>query len=250
MFRSRAARRYSLYHDRSRRRRPLRLIRFLVLLFLGYQLLTLLLVSSLRIDSSSMAPSLAVSDRVLASPVGYGVQLPLLPWATPALREPQRSDIVVLASPYHSQPATLLRLVDPLVRFLTVNRVSAAAFGAPAWDNPFVVMRVVGLPGDTVEISNWVARVIPAGSSQSAGEHSLAHSRYSLELGDASAGDGQLLFRDSAPLTLGPDEYFVLGDNRAAAVDSRHFGPVSRADLRQRVFLRYWPLQRFGVPAN
>jgi nickel-type superoxide dismutase maturation protease len=40
---------------------------------------------------------------------------------------------------------------------------------------------------------------------------------------------------------LGPDEYFLLGDNPAASTDSRHFGPVRRDAIRAVVHWRYWP---------
>ncbi len=250
MFRSRASRRYSLYHDRSRGRRPLRLLRFVLLLFVVYQLINSLLLSSYRIDSSSMSPTLAVSERVLASPVGYGARIPLLPWQTPVLREPQRGDIVVVASPYRLPPGALQRLADPLLRFFTLNRVSLLAVSGAGWDNPYIVKRIVGLPGDTLEMRGSVARVTPAGSARSTSEHALSTVRYNLELPDISAADGALFFSHSQPLTLGHGEYFVLGDNRAASIDSRHFGPVTRDRVRQRVVLRFWPLQRFGVSGS
>jgi len=54
---------------------------------------------------------------------------------------------------------------------------------------------------------------------------------------------------DSFPAVhLGPKQYYVLGDNRSAAQDSRAFGPVPRAAIFGRVFLIYWPLGRFGTP--
>ena len=54
---------------------------------------------------------------------------------------------------------------------------------------------------------------------------------------------------DPFPATrLGPKEYYVLGDNRSFAHDSRDFGPVPRAAIFARLFLIYWPLGRFGTP--
>lgn len=54
---------------------------------------------------------------------------------------------------------------------------------------------------------------------------------------------------DPFPVTrLGPDEYFVLGDNRIFSQDSRAFGPVPRDAIFGRVVLTYWPLGRLGVP--
>jgi len=43
---------------------------------------------------------------------------------------------------------------------------------------------------------------------------------------------------------LGPDEYWVTGDNSDRSTDSRSFGPVRREAIRGRVILRYWPIQR------
>jgi signal peptidase I len=51
------------------------------------------------------------------------------------------------------------------------------------------------------------------------------------------------------PVTrLGAKQYFVLGDNRSAAQDSRDFGPVPRDAIFGRVVLIYWPVGRFGTP--
>jgi signal peptidase I len=54
---------------------------------------------------------------------------------------------------------------------------------------------------------------------------------------------------DPFPSThLGQKQYYVLGDNRSEAQDSRAFGPVPRNTIFGRVFLIYWPLGRFGTP--
>jgi signal peptidase I len=45
--------------------------------------------------------------------------------------------------------------------------------------------------------------------------------------------------------TLGRGEYWVEGDNADASTDSREFGPVRRADLLGRAWLRYWPVERW-----
>jgi signal peptidase I len=55
--------------------------------------------------------------------------------------------------------------------------------------------------------------------------------------GDISADD----------LVLKPGEYWVEGDNAAESTDSRVFGPVKRADLLGRGWIRYWPVERWKV---
>lgn len=90
-----------------------------------------------------------------------------------------------------------------------------------------LIKRVVGLPGETVEIRE--GRVLINGVES---EQPYAHAP-----SDASYG----------PVTLDPNFYFVLGDNRNNSNDSRSFGPVHRSYVAGRAWMRYWPLVRFTV---
>jgi signal peptidase I len=90
------------------------------------------------------------------------------------------------------------------------------------------VKRLIGLPGDTIGQQSGILRVNGAPLEEP-------------YLNGSAAG------QDFARRTLGSDEYFMMGDNRAESCDSRRWGPVSRHDLIGPVFAVYWPPTRLGL---
>lgn len=106
-------------------------------------------------------------------------------------------------------------------RFQPPARNDIAVLDIPGMDE-MLVKRVVGLPGETIEIRNGVVYVNGIASPEP----------FPHELG----------YQSMAPMTLGPLSYFVMGDNRDNSNDSRSFGPVKREYILGRVWLRYWPL--------
>jgi signal peptidase I len=89
-----------------------------------------------------------------------------------------------------------------------------------------VVKRVVGLPGERVRLVAGRLEV----DGEPVPEPYLA--------GPVAGGSGEL------DLRLGPAEYLVLGDHRAASTDGRDFGPVAADALVGRVRFAYWPPRR------
>ena len=90
------------------------------------------------------------------------------------------------------------------------------------------VKRLVGLPGDRISLTDGVLYI----DGESVDEPYV---------NGGPPGSG---FRER---TLGPDEYFMMGDNRGHSCDSREWGPVTRDDLIGPVFAVYWPLTRLGL---
>lgn len=147
-----------------------------------------------------------------------------------------------IAIPYRveqrSMETTLLQgdlvLVDKLFsRLGGYGRADLVIFTAPgAWggeiDTPYV-KRIVGLPGETVEIVDGGLRI--------GGE----------PLDEPYASGETLPTGETARWELGGDEFFVLGDNRSDSVDSRVFGPVDASSIIGRVALRYAPPSRFSI---
>jgi len=117
-------------------------------------------------------------------------------------------------------------------RFREPQRGEVIVFRYPLNPSQRYIKRIIGLPGETVEIENNKVIIVNEKRSQI-----LDESRY---LSPATLTLGEVR------LTLANDEYFVLGDNRYASYDSRRWGPVSKKDIIGRVFLRAWPLVAFA----
>ena len=95
------------------------------------------------------------------------------------------------------------------------------------------IKRIIGMPGESVQILNGYVYI---------NGEKLETDIYGKELIE-NAG------RAKEPITLGEDEYFVLGDNRNNSRDSRYteVGNIKREDITGRAFLRIWPLSEFGL---
>lgn len=115
------------------------------------------------------------------------------------LTSPKRFDIVVF--PYHSSEKEV-----------------------------FYIKRIIGLPGEKVQISDGVIYINDKPLDENYGYEKMLDARLA-----------------ASPITLGDDEYFVLGDNRNHSSDSREIGAVKRENIVGRAVFRIWPLRKFGV---
>ena len=157
-------------------------------------------VQAFKIPSGSMKPTLLVGDHILVNKFIYGIKIPFTDKTLISLGEPKREDVVVFKYP-----------LDPKKDY---------------------IKRVIGLPGEKVQLVNKVlfinGRVIDD-----------PHASYSLY--------GNL--RNYGPVTVPADHLFVMGDNRDESSDSRVWGFVPYAYLKGKAFLIYWSWdsENFGV---
>ncbi len=99
----------------------------------------------------------------------------------------------------------------------------------------FFLKRIIGLPGEKVKIQGGKVVVYNT-------EHPQGVVIDEDYLSDMTYTQGELVH------TMGEDEYFVMGDNRGVSFDSRKFGSIKRKDIVGRVWLRGWPIDKFGRP--
>ncbi len=122
-------------------------------------------------------------------------------------------------------PAGHCFLVDRLTyRRRGPARGEVVVFTHPGLDGKALMKRVVGLPGERVQIAG--------------GRTFIDGVALTEPLVEATDGVGPA---EGLEWGLGPDEWFVLGDRRGDSLDSRRLGPVRREWLVGRVWLRWWP---------
>jgi signal peptidase I len=179
-----------------------------VLFLIGFAFFRTAVADWNPIPSGSMRPTLLEGDVVLVNRLAYDFKLPLTDVSLARLADPQRGDVVTFSSPR---------------------------------DGTRLIKRIVAGPGDVVEMHGEVLRIngeaathadartlreplgpLVAARALRVSETVAGHSRTVQFLPDLRAA------RDFAPITLGPDQYFMLGDNRDNSEDSRFIGPVPR----------------------
>jgi signal peptidase I len=196
-----------------RKRGPLAFLTELPVLLLVAFILALLIKSFLLqafyIPSESMEPTLEVGDRVLVNKVVY------------RLHPPRRGDVIVFADP-DPEPAPDRSPVSAFWHWLTEG------LGVSTSPEKDFIKRVIGLPGETVEVKRGEVFV----------DGDRIDEPYLNPLGDDE---------DFGPVEVPPDSLFVMGDNRPNSNDSRRgLGFIPYDKVIGRAFVVIWPPSRLG----
>ena len=240
---------YASHRERGPQDRRLRrFVTTLLLLIVGYFTIHTIFLQTIVQEAETMLPTLVPRDRLMMSPILYGPRVRAFNWILPGFSEPRRGDIVAIRPGFMDEPSAIRRLLNPVVRFGTGE--NARLDDGARWRSSHQIRRIIGLPGDTVKMERFVVYVRPADEHRFISETELTESPYATTvIGLPEGWRGDDPFGDAMDeMVLGPDEYFVIGDNRVLSLDSRHWGPITRDYIHGRIIFRYWPLRRAGSP--
>ena len=124
-------------------------------------------------------------------------------------------------------------IIDELsYRFRVPERGETVVFRYPLDPKQFFIKRVIGLPGEIIKIANGQIVIFNAERPEG----------FALEENYIEQGGTY----GEKNVKLGLNEYFVLGDNRRASLDSRIFGGIQKELITGRVWLRGWPLNKLS----
>jgi signal peptidase I len=210
-------------------------------MYIAYNCFTVFFFSVWAVDNNTMQPGLNRGDRLIFSS--------FIPPSWKNNRNDQylpfkRGSIVLIDMGHYKDKKIPLRIIDGIVRFFTAQKISIFS-----GRGQYYIKRVIALPGDEISMSNYVFKVKAAGSTYSLTEFELSDKPYHPNISQSSElWDDSIPFSGSMePLVLGPDECFVISDDRSNTNDSRTWGAISPSIITAKALLRFWPILKIEL---
>ncbi|HTZ11044.1 MAG TPA: signal peptidase I [Candidatus Margulisiibacteriota bacterium] len=177
-------------------------IESIVVAFILAMIIRSFLVQAFKIPTGSMRPTLVEGDVILVNKLSYGAKVPFTQLRLPGFEKLKRGDVVV--------------------------------FIYPEDKNKDFIKRLIGLPGETLEIKNGTIYI-----NDKPLLDPVFNQRYYYNRGDFA--------QEEQKITVPKGQYFFLGDNSASSKDSRYWGFVPWQNILGKALLIYWPPQRIRL---
>lgn len=224
---------FSYQLKKERRKRTGFIILFFICLYIFINIVITYLVYPVCQNSLSMIPDVSEKSAVMVSPV---------------VSNYSRGDIVLLKERKSFSKNFFKKQADIFIRFFTAQQISIFEKSDLPSTKPHL-RRIVGMPGDTIYMRDYVLYIKPAGEKHFLTEFEIVENPYNVTFFVPPADwDTEIGVKGSFDeITLGYDEYFVLADNRKSSDDSRLWGAVKSEDIKAKVLMCYFPFKNFRL---
>ena len=226
----------SVYEFSYKERKKLRntILFFVGLFFLVFGLNTLIfrfLLFPVVVKSNSMLPRVVDGSLILTSPIGTV----------------NRGSTVVLKPEYKENIGGIGSFLNSFLAFITFQQVQAFQQGSKAVASGNLLRRVVGIPGDTIYMKDYILYIKPEGSSHFLTEFEVAEVSYDIDVSGLPEGWDNIMGAAGTmeEQVLEEGEYFLLCDNRTIGVDSRIWGPIQKNKFAGKALIQYFPFSGF-----
>jgi len=164
------------------------------------------IIQAFKIPSGSMKKTLLIGDHILVSKFAYGIHIP---------------NVI---------PFLNIKLFDDILLFQKVpKREDIIVFKYPKNENRDFIKRVIGIPGDQLEVRQQKVYI----------NEKLIDEKYALHTD--SSQESRLVPRDDfGPIVVPPEHLFVMGDNRENSQDSRFWGFLKVKKIKGKALIIYW----------
>jgi signal peptidase I len=218
-------------------------IKIILAFFLIYQFVSIFIISSFIVQSSAMEPGITKGQHILSAPILTGASLKLFELKIPGFKETKRGDIVLVRPGNAEKLPWYINVLDPILRFFTLQKKTIDPNRKENWNNQLAVKRIIGIPGDTVKMLNYIYFIKPADETSYKSEEILIEDEYNLIIPQIPDNiDSSFPFAGfMVEIKLDENQYFVSNDNRGVYYDSRLYGSISGNNILGPVFFSYLP---------
>ncbi|GHU41053.1 signal peptidase I [Spirochaetia bacterium] len=233
---------YSYADQKTQTGRVRNIILWVILCLAIYLLFTNFFFPVKALENNSMQPDFNHGDRFIF--YSFGIHR-LLPDVPPFNKQHMhRGNVVLVNKQIDNNKNIFLNVLNRIARFWTAGRM-----GIPGREEQLFIKRVIGLPGDTISMSNYVLRVQSADNPYTFTEFELSDSPYNINIPQVPAlWDSSIPFSGNMEkIVLGDNQCFVVSDDRSNSNDSRTWGPIPKNYIIGKALLRYWPLNKIKL---
>ncbi len=225
---------------KQRNRKILTVFVTFILICVFLNLLFLYVIFPVRVRSKDMLSEYEPNSMVFVAPCNFADPLFFQRYSL------NRGDVVYLKPANTQSQPFYKKMLMSVVQFFTFHQYKTES-DTLVTESPSL-RRVIGLPGDTIYMKNYIVYIKPRNESHFLTEHELADRPYETNFLPGTSHDqsmGIAGYMDQ--WVLGENEYFLLADNRILAVDSRLYGPVPASRIAGKALLRYFPFKSFSL---